>query len=64
MHDFNDGEKYSYKVADDAESFFMSLQLIESLSNDDDGEEPKITSSNLSHSLLSKLQEFEKDANR
>jgi len=61
MHDFNDDEKYSYRVSNDVESFFMSLQLISPLSNNPDGKEPKIISSNLSNSLLSKLQDFKKN---
>lgn len=61
MHDFNDDEKYSYKVAENIESFFLSLQLIESISNDNNKKEPKIVSSSLSNSLLSKLQDFKKN---
>lgn len=58
MHDFNDDEKYSYQVAENIESFFMALQLIESIPSDSSNKDPKIVSSSLSNSLLSKLQDF------
>lgn len=61
MHDFNDDEKYAYRVSKNVENFFMSLQLISPLSNNFDRKEPKIISSNLSNSLLSKLQDFKKN---
>jgi len=58
MHDFGDEVKYCYKVAEKAEKFFLSLKAIEPLTNDDISTEPKIVSSNLSNSLLSKLKNF------
>ncbi|MFJ1430568.1 SMI1/KNR4 family protein [Capnocytophaga canimorsus] len=61
IHDFNDDEKYAYIVSKNVESFFMSLQIIPPLSdNNSDKNEPKIISSNLSNFLFSKLQDFKR----
>lgn len=61
MHDFNDDEKYAYKVSENVENFFTSLQVTPPLSNNSDKKEPKIISSNISNALFSKLQDFKKN---
>jgi hypothetical protein len=58
MHDFGSNEKYAYKIANNVELFFLSLINIEPLSNQKNSLVPEIISTNLSKSLLFKLQEF------
>jgi hypothetical protein len=64
LHDFNDQEEPTHKIAENAEQFFLSLTKEEDEASRSNEKQtiPKLVSENTSNSLLDKLKKF-KDKN-